>query len=288
LLQLIVAGLTVGSTYALVALGIHIVLRATRVINFAQGEFVILGGLLAFTVVNQLHQNVWVGLLAATVGGFLIGLIYERIVLRPAARISELTVTIATIGTVSVLLYGHAMLWGSLPEPLPAFLPGDSYHLGGVSIQRQSIAILVLLALALAALYAFFERTTFGKAIRAAANDPLGARLVGIDVDRARAISVAISIALAAFAGTIIGPLTLVGGAAGTAITIKGFVGAIVGGLESPVACALGGLLVGVAQKLIEGQFSYGVADPAVYTLLLVMLLLRPRGLLGARAVTRD
>jgi branched-chain amino acid transport system permease protein len=288
MVQLIVAGLTVGSTYALVALGIHIILRATRVINFAQGEFVIVGGLIAFSIATGFHQSIWLALLGATIAGFAIGLLYERFVLRPAARVGELAVTIVTIGTVPVLLYGHALIWGSLPEPLPGFTSAEPFNAFGALIGRQNLAILGLLFLALGVLYVFFERTTYGKAIRAAANDPLGAQLVGIDVDRARAISVAIAIALAAFAGTIVGPLTLVGGAAGTAITIKGFVGAIVGGLESPVACALGGLLVGVVQKLLEGQFSYGVADPAVYALLLVMLLVRPRGLLGARAVTRD
>ncbi|MBC5811206.1 MAG: branched-chain amino acid ABC transporter permease [Candidatus Eremiobacteraeota bacterium] len=289
--QLIVAGLTVGSGYALVALGIHIILRATRVINFAQGEFVILGGLLAYTFVNALHLNVWLALAGATVAGFLVGLVYERAVLRPGARVGELAVTIATIGTVYLLLYGHALIWGSLPEPLPFFSGGDSdrhFAVAGFEVAAQQLWVLGLLALALLVLYLFFERTTFGKSIRAAADNPLGARLVGIDVDRARALSVGIAIALAAFGGTIIGPITLVGGAAGVAIAIKGFVGAIVGGLDSPIGCALGGLLVGVVEKLLEGRFSYGVADPIVYSLLLAMLLVRPQGLFGSRAAVRD
>ena len=124
--------------------------------------------------------------------------------------------------------------------------------------------------------------------MRAAAGNPLGARLVGIDVDRARAVSVAIAIALGAYGGSIIGPITLVGGAGGVAIGIKGFVGAIVGGLESPLGCVAGGLLVGVVEKLLEGQFSYGVADPIVYSLLLAMLLVRPQGLFGRAAAVRD
>jgi branched-chain amino acid transport system permease protein len=99
---------------------------------------------------------------------------------------------------------------------------------------------------------------------------------------------VGIAIALAAFGGTIIGPITLVGGAGGVGIAIKGFVGAILGGLDSPIGCAAGGLLVGVIEKLLEGQFSYGVADPAVYSLLLAMLLVRPQGLFGSRAAVRD
>jgi branched-chain amino acid transport system permease protein len=292
--QLLVAGLTVGSGYALVALGIHIILRATRIVNFAQGEFTIVGGLLALTVVQTFHVNTWFALVGATLAGFVLGLIFERLVLRPAARSGEIPLTIATLGTVSILLYGHALIpgWGSLPQPLPAFTGGasDAFSVGGVSIQVQSLWILGLLFAALAVLYAFFERTYYGKAIRAAANNPTGAKLVGIDVTNARAISVGLAIALAAYGGTIIGPITLVGGAGGTAIAIKGFVGAIVGGLESPVGCVAGGLLVGVIEKLIQGLpgVSYGLSDPIVYSLLLLGLLLRPQGLFGARAAVRD
>jgi branched-chain amino acid transport system permease protein len=292
MLQLVVAGLTVGSGYALVALGIHIILRATRAINFAQGEFVILGGLIAYGIVTWLHVSVWIALPIATVLGFGIGVGYERFVLGPAARVSELTVTIATVGTVYVLLYGHALIWGSLPQPLPFFSTGTTQdvrgHFFGADVAAQQAWVLGLLFLALLLLYLFFERTTYGKAVRAASNNPLGARLVGIDVDRARAVSVGIAIALAAFGGTIIGPITLVGGAAGIGIAIKGFVGAILGGLDSPVGCALGGLVVGVVEKLLEGQAGYGVADPVVYSLLLVMLIVRPQGLFGTRRAVRD
>jgi branched-chain amino acid transport system permease protein len=292
MLQLLVAGLTVGSGYALVALGIHIILRATRIVNFAQGEFVIVGGLIALTIVQSFHVSTWVALVGATIAGFFLGLLYERVILRPAARNGEIAVTIATIGTVFVLLYGHALVpgWGSLPQPLPA-LSGDVatvLNIGGVAIPYQSMWVLALLLVALAMLFAFFERTYYGKAIRAAASDPIGARLSGIDVTRARSISVGIAIALAAFGGTIIGPITLVGGAGGVAIAIKGFVGAVIGGLDSPAGCVAGGLLVGVIEKLLQGQFSYGVSDPLVYSLLLAGLLLRPQGLFGSRAAVRD
>ena len=292
--QLLVAGLTVGSGYALVALGIHIILRATRIVNFAQGEFTIIGGLLALTFVQLFHANTWFALAGATVAGFALGLVFERLVLRPAARSGEIPLTIATLGTVSILLYGHALIpgWGSLPQPLPSFSgeASDAINVGGVTIQVQSMWVLGLLLAALAVLYVFFERTYYGKAIRAAANNPTGAKLVGIDVTNARAVSVGLSIALAAYGGTIIGPITLVGGAGGTAIAIKGFVGAIIGGLESPVGCVVGGLLVGVIEKLIQGLpgVSYGISDPIVYSLLLVGLLLRPQGLLGARSAVRD
>jgi branched-chain amino acid transport system permease protein len=291
-LQLIVAGLTVGSGYALVALGLHIILRATRVMNFAQGEFTVIGGLIALTLMQTFHATSLVALIGATLCGFVLGIVFERFVLRPAARSSELGVTIATVGTVFVLLYGHALVpgWGSLQQPLPPFTGNlsDAITVGGATVQIQSLWIFALLLVALAALYGFFERTYYGKAIRAAANNPLGARLIGIDVTSARAISVGLAIALAAYGGTIIGPITLVGGAGGVAIAIKGFVGAIVGGLDSPVGCVVGGLLVGIVEKLLQSGVGASSADPAVYALLLLMLLLRPQGLFGTHGALRD
>lgn len=289
-LQLVVAGLTVGSTYALVALGYHVILRATRAINFSQGEFVVLGGLVAYTIVHVLHASPWIGLIGATVAGFALGWIYERVVLRPAARNGDLAVIIATIGCVFILLYGHALIWGSLPQPLAPFTgaPGQAIHPGGVAIQEQSLWVFALLALALAALWLLFDRTTFGKAIRAAAVNPVGAQLVGIDVNAARAASVGIAIALAAFGGTLIGPITLVGGTAGIAIAIKGFVGAVVGGLDSPMGCAVGGLAVGVIEKLLAGWLPYQAVDPVVYALLLLALIVRPQGLFGRKGAVRD
>lgn len=304
MLQLLVAGLTVGSEYALIALGIHIVLRATRVINFAQGEFAIVGGLIAYSIVDAPWVPVWYGLAGAVLAGFVLGVVFERFVLRPAARGGETGATIATIGTVFVLLYGHALVpgWGSEPHPMYGF-PGKNFTVPVPSmldwgkgpgtkaltlIPSDSIWVVALLLAALAVMYVFFERTYYGKAIRAAADNPLGARLVGIDVRSARAISVGLGIALAAYAGTIIGPATLVGGAGGFALTIKGFVAAIVGGLESPVGCVAGGFVVGILEAFTALKFGNDVAEPIVYSLLLAMLLLRPQGLFGRRDAVRD
>ena len=294
MLQLVVAGLTVGSGYALLALGIHLTLRATRVVNFAQGEFSVLGGLIALSVVGTFGVSTWVALAGATLVGFFLGVLFERVILRPTARWGEINVTIATIGTIFILLYGHALVpaWGSEPQPLPALSGGAAsvVELAGVTIGVPSLYVIALLLVALAGLYVFFERTYYGKAIRAAANDPIGAQLIGIDVRSTQAVSVGLSIALAAYGGTILGPITLVGGAGGTALMIKGFVGAIIGGIESPVGCVVGGLLVGVVEKLIQGlpNVSAGTADPIVYALLIVGLAVRPQGLLGKRAPVRD
>ena len=289
MLQLLVAGLTVGAEYGLVALGIHIILRATRVVSFAQGEFAILGGLIAFSLTDALHVSVWLALIGATLAGFVLGLAFERLVLRPAGRGGETGATIATIGAVFVLLYGHALVpaWGAEPHPAQPF-PGGGLTLGDTVISASSLWVFALLALALVVLTVFFERTYYGKAIRAAADNPLGARLIGIDVRSTRAVSVGLGIALAAYAGTIIGPITLAGGAGGFALTIKGFVAAVVGGLDSPAGCVAGGLIVGVLEQFVTLNAGNDLAEPIVYGLLLVMLLLRPQGLFGRRETVRD
>ena len=304
MLQLLIAGLTVGSEYALIALGIHIILRSTRVVSFAQGEFAIVGGLIAYSIVDGPNVPVWYGVIGATLAGFVLGIAFERVILRPAARAGETGATIATIGTVFVLLYGHALVpgWGSEPHVPPAF-PGHNVAVrvppafdwgkgpGAMTetvVPVQSIWVVALLLLALGVLYVFFERTYYGKAIRAAADNPLGARLVGIDVRTTRAVSVGLAIALAAFAGTIIGPITLVGGAGGFALTIKGFVAAIAGGIESPLGCVAGGFVVGLLETFATVYFRSDAAEPLVYALLLVMLLVRPQGLFGRREAVRD
>jgi len=305
MVQLLIAGLTVGSEYALIALGIHIVLRATRVVNFAQGELTIVGGLIALSCVESLHVSVWIALVVATFAGFVLGLAFERIVLRPASRGGETAATIATIGAVFVLLYGHALVpaWGADPHVLPPFsiasansgaVVPDSVTVSlskgapPLVIPTQSLWVWTLLVVALVALFVFFERTYYGKAIRAAADNPLGARLIGIDVRSTRAISVALAVALAAYGGAIIGPITLVGGAGGFALAIKGFVGAILGGLTSPIGCVAGGLLVGVIESFAVWRFGSDVGDPVVYSLLLMMLLVRPQGVFGRRDAVRD
>ncbi len=155
-------------------------------------------------------------------------------------------------------------------------------------IPVQSLWVWALLIVALIALYAFFERTYYGKAIRAAADNPLGARLIGIDVRSTRAISVALAVALAAYGGTIIGPITLVGGAGGFGLAIKGFVGAIVGGLTSPVGCVAGGLLVGVIESFARVALRIGRRRSGRVLALLLMLLVRPQGLFGRRDAVRD
>jgi len=193
------------------------------------------------------------------------------------------------VGAALIFLRGHELIWGREGLPFPAFSPeAQPLHLGQVVVNVQDLWIAGLLIIVLLGLYLFFQRTLRGQAAVAAAADPLGAALTGIDVPRARSIAFCLATAMAVLAGIVVAPFTLAGGQIGMPIGLKGFAGAVVGGLDSPVGVVLGSLLVGVAENLAAGLFGYGYRDPVAFSLLIIMLLLRPAGLFGPRRRTRE
>lgn len=285
-LQLVVAGLTMGCIYALVALGYHLILRATRVINFAQGDQVVMGGLIALTFLTWIKLPLFVAVLLALIIGAGVGFGYERLALRPTYKIGEVSTIIASIGASFFFFHGQGLLWGREAQAFPAFSGGDNavIDLMGVKILIQSLWAFGLLALTLILLKLLFERTIYGKAMQAAATNELGAQLSGISPSQMKAYSVAVASGLASLAGVIIAPFTLAGGAMAVPIGIKGFAGAMVGGVSSPVGVVVGGLIVGVVESLAAGLLASGYRDPVAFSLLLLMLLVRPSGLFGGES----
>lgn len=282
-LQLVVAGLTMGSVYALVGLGYHVILAATRVINFAQGDQVILGGLVALTLLTGLHAPLWVAILGTLIVGAAIGLLYERLVLRPTYKIGEVATIIATIGVSYFLFHGEGVVWGREAKAFPVFSgqQNEVVDFLGAKILVQSFWSFSLLGITLVLFYLFFNRTIYGKAIKAASTNPLAAQLVGISPNQMKAYSVALASGLAALAGMMIAPFTLAGGAIAPFIGIKGFAGAVVGGLDNPIGVVAGGLLVGLVEAFAAGLIASGYRDPVAFSLLLLALLVRPAGLFG-------
>src|SRR5512142_387538 len=261
-MQLVVAGLTMGSVYALVALGYHVILAATRAINFAQGDQVVLGGLVALTLLTALHLPLWVAILGTI---------------------------IVSIGVSYLLFHGEGVIWGREAKAFPVFSgrENDVVDLLGAKVLVQSFWSFALLGITLVLFYFFFNRTIYGKAIKAASTNPLAAQLVGISPNQMKGYSVALASGLAALAGMMIAPFTLAGGAIAPFIGIKGFAGAVVGGLDSPVGVVAGGLIVGLVEAFAAGLLSSGYRDPVVFGLLLVMLLIRPSGLFGIQVKRR-
>jgi len=286
LLQYILTGITVGSVYALVALGFTVIFSATGIINLAQGEFVILGGLLFYTLFVTAHLPLVVALIAAVAIVALIGLLVERLAIRPLLGRPIVTLIMVTVG-ISVILRGAAkLIWGPDSLAVPAFSGEGSFFIGGAAVRVQYLWVLGLAALAVVALRLFFDHTLVGKAMQACAINPEAARLAGISVSRMVQASFALSAALSALAGIVISPITFASYDAGISLGLKGFCGAIIGGLGNGLGAVFGGLLVGVLEKLAVGFAPEGYAgfqDAFAFLFLLLVLLLRPAGLLGKR-----
>jgi branched-chain amino acid transport system permease protein len=277
-------GVTLGSVYALVALGFHLVYRAAGVLDFAQGDKVVLGGLVALTLV---HRQLGVGLVAVlvVVGGLLAGVVYDRGVIAPTLRRGPEAAVIATVGALLVLGSGHILVWGATGQAFPPLVKG-SVEIGSARVQTQEFVIWGAVALAVAAVVAFLTRTRDGQGMVAAATDPMAAGTVGIDVRQTRLVAFSLAFALAGLAGVLVAPLTLAGGTIGPSLTLRAFTAAVLGGLDSTWGVVVGALLLGLFEDLVGSQVPYAYLDPLVYSVLIVVLLVFPGGIFGVRRMT--
>ena len=281
LLQFIFSGLMLGSIYALIALALVTTYNITGILNMAQGEFVVIGALSAcslYAVGFSLPVTfVLAVLITAVVGGLV-----ERLAINPARNSSPLSLIIITIG-VSIALRGTALLiWGTDPYSLPSFSGGGSLHLLGAVINDQSLWIFGLVIFAVSGLYIFMERTFWGKAVRASVINRVGARLVGINPQILAFMAFVASGALGAAAGIVITPVTLATYDMGFVLGLKGFVAAVLGGINSVGGAILGGLLLGIMEMLGAGLVSSGFKDAVALIVLIIVLLVRPEGIISS------
>lgn len=281
LLQLLISGLTTGSIYALTALALVLTFNITGVLNLALGEFLALGALLAASLYAAGLPFAAAFIIAVAAVALLAGLL-ERVAVKPAIGASVLTLVVITVG-ISIALRGLALLiWGTEPVSLPAFTAGGPLMARGAAINPQSLWIVGLLAAALAILYAFFELTYAGKAVRACVINRTAARLVGINPSAMSLAAFIASGALGAAAGIFITPVTLATYDMGFLLGVKGFVAAVIGGMQSVAGAVLGGLLLGLLEAYGAGLVSSGLKDALALVVLLAVLLMRPEGLFGA------
>jgi branched-chain amino acid transport system permease protein len=281
-LQYLVSGLTNGAIYALIALGFGIIYNSTHIINFAQGEMVMLGALGAISIYHY-YPSLPVAFLGGVAAVSLVGLLMERLTLRPVKDQSPIVLIIITVGA-AVFLQGLAMvIWGKEPYTFPAFTGQTPIYLFSATIMPQNLWVIGLGGLMVLLLEGFFRLTLVGKAMRACAYNPQAARLVGIPVSRMVQLSFGLAAALGAAGGILIAPITLGVFDMGAMLGLKGFSAAILGGLGSILGGVLGGLLIGVAEALASGLISSGYRDAVAFFILLVVLFLRPQGLVGGR-----
>ncbi len=286
LLQFLFSGITVGAIYALVGLGFVLIYNASHVINFAQGEFMMIGGM---TTVSLVEAGVQMPLaVAAAVGtGTLVGFALEKLAVEPARRASVVTLIIITIGA-SILLRGLAQtVWDKKLHALPPFTGDTPIIVAGATILPQSLWILGVTGAIVLALRFFFARTLLGKALIATANNRDAAQLVGINVQFVLLLSFGLSAMLGAVAGILVAPITFTAYDTGIMLGLKGFAAAMLGGLGSGPGAIIGGLLLGLAEAVGAGYLSSAYKDAISFVIILVVLLFFPHGLLGAGSAER-
>ena len=280
-LQYVAAGLTAGSIYALVALGFSIVFNASKVINFAQGEFVMIGGMAAASL-SAAGAPLAVAVPAAIAVAAAIGLLLEKLTIERAGRADVTTLIIITIGA-SIFLRGIAQLvWGKGIHSLPPLTGERPIEVGGATILPQSLWVLGATLVIVAALSWFFGRTRLGRAMLATSHNRLAAQLVGIDVRRVLFASFGLAAGLGAVAGVLIAPISFTSYDAGVMLGLKGFAAAILGGLGSFHGAIAGGLLLGLLESLGAGFVSSAYKDAIAFVVILAVLFVRPDGLVGA------
>lgn len=285
-LQFLLSGVTVGAIYALAALGFTIIYNASNVINFAQGEFIMLGGMLAVYFAG-LGLPIPLAFLLAVLVPALVGFLMAKLTIVPIKTAETVALIIATIGA-SQVIRGAVQVWlGKASHGLPAFSGDTPLHLFGAVLMPQSLWVIGVSALIVAALWLFFNRSRAGKAVLATSFNRLAAELVGINTDWVLFISFAMSAGIGALGGILITPITLTSFDIGIMLGLKGFVAAVLGGLGSGLGAVVGGLIVGIIEAFGAGYLSSSYKDAIPFVLILFILFFIPRGLFGAKTADR-
>ena len=285
-LQFVFSGLTVGAVYALVALGFTLIYNASHVINFAQGEFVMLGGMSTVFVALAGVPLPLAALIAVAVTAA-VGLALHRLAIEPAREASPVILIMITIGA-SIFLRGLAQIvFDRRFHSLPPMFGNEPLRLGGAAILPQSLVVLAGAAVIVVLLWQFIDRTALGKAVIATAANRLAAQLVGIDTGRIVGLSFVISATIGAIAGILVTPITLTSYDVGTLLALKAFAAAMLGGIGSALGAVLGGLLLGMLEAFSAGYISSQYKDAIAFLVILVVLFAMPQGFIGRGRVER-
>ncbi|WP_377808663.1 branched-chain amino acid ABC transporter permease [Azospirillum sp. A29] len=286
LLQYLLSGLTIGAIYALAGLGFSIIYNASHVINFAQGEFIMIGGMASATLTAS-GVPLPLAIMIGCGGAMLVGVLVAKFAVERARNASTVTLIIITIGA-SIFLRGVAeLVWGKDFKRLDAFSGETPIQIMGASMQPQSLWVVGTAGVLIVAIGLFFARTLTGKAILATSHNRLAAQLVGIDVKRVVLASFALSAALGAVGGAVVAPITFSYTEMGIMLGLKGFTAAVLGGLGHGPGAVAGGLIVGVAEALGAGYISSAYKDAVAFVIILAVLLFMPNGLFGKRGTER-
>lgn len=280
-LQLLVAGVSQGCVYGLIALGFVLIYKATEVVNFAQGEMMMIGAFVAYTFINILAWPYVYGVIATLASMAIIGVLLERLLIRPMLGEPPFAVLMLTIGLGFLLRAVAGAIWGAEPKTLSTPYSGDVLRLGEIIVGYSNLAIVLGTAALCLALFLFFRYSRLGIAMQAASQNQLAAVYSGIPVAKLVTGVWAVSAVIAAIAGVLVAPVSLIDPQIGF-IGIKAFAAAIVGGFGSLPGAMVGGLLIGVAEQFAGLYLPPGFSDVTAYIILLVMLFVRPQGIFAS------
>jgi len=296
LIQTVATGLSMGSVYAVVALAIVLIYRSTGVMNFAQGEMAMFSTFIGWSMIVYfsawslpLDMNYWLPFLLAVVVAALLGAGVERVVLRPVEEAPVLNSVIVTLGLFT--LFNAVAIWryGGIakPFPSPTFFQGSALSVGPVVISRLNIGVFSMSVLIMLLLYLFLNYTKLGLAMRAAAENRMACRMVGIPAGRMLTLGWAFSAAVGAMAGMLVAPIVFLSPNMMFATLIFAFAAAVLGGLQSLPGAIVGGLLLGIIQNMAGTYIGSEIDITSAFFVIVLVLLVRPTGLLGRRVVRR-
>jgi branched-chain amino acid transport system permease protein len=285
-LQFTMSGLTVGAVYAIVGLGFTIIYNASGVINFAQGEFVMIGGMVTIFALAA-GFPLPLAVLIAVIIAALVGILLHRLAIEPAREASPVVLIIITIGGALVIRGIAQIVFDKQLHRLPGFSGDAPINILGASILPQALWVIGGSAAIVLAVQRFFAATKTGKAILATSANRLAAKLVGINTSIILAVAFALSAAIGAIAGVLVTPITFTHFEVGTMLALKGFAAIVLGGLGSPVGAILGGMVLGLCEALSAGYLSSTYKDAIAFLVMILVLIVMPNGLVGAKITDR-
>lgn len=285
--QLVASGLALGSIYALLALSLVLINKATDVVNFAQGEMAMFGTFICFTLLTRTGLPLAAVLILAVPIGALLGIATERIAMRPLQAAPQVNALIATIGLWLVFHHAAGWIWGYDPVRFPSLFSPAPVDMLGARIAQNSLGIIGVSLGVVVLLYLFFEHTRMGVAMRAASMNRRAAQLMGVDIDRVALVAWALAAAISVVSGFLVAPLTFLDFEMMFAVLLKAFAGAILGGFNSLPGAVVGCLVIGVVENLFAAYVSTAFKDTFAFGIIIVVLMFRPQGLFTRRVAKK-
>jgi branched-chain amino acid transport system permease protein len=279
--QQVASGLSAGCLYALAALGLVLIYRTMEIVNFAHGEMAMISTFVAYTLLVRVGLPYVIAMLVALAFAFIFGMAIERVFLRPIQEGPLVSMMIMTLGLFMVFNGAAGWIWGFDPVSFPYAVRGRPVFIGDIIVTRDSLLVLAVTVIMAGALYIALRFTMAGIAIRATSQNPRAARLMGVPVPKVYSLTWGMSAVLGAVAGILIAPTTFLSPSMMAEVQIKAFTAAVLGGFSSLPGAVVGGLLLGVLENLVAGYISTQLKSTFAFALIVVVLLIRPSGIMG-------